>query len=127
MIILSESTIRVGVIDPGSNVVVLRRITPDLDTFQSLVGGFIEHIDLGIAGLGAYLNEEGKLNGLPLNHLATELWWNAYGPTDMLVGPVVLVGPPDADGNDTGLTQNHIDDLRAQHFRVRPEIDVMES
>lgn len=115
----STRTIRVGVINPDDTVITTRRITADLATFQALVGGYIEHVDFGIYGL--YLNEEGKLNGLPINRLATELWSAAYGPTDILVGPVVLVGLANEDGDDTDLPVEVIDHLRNRGFRIEDE------
>lgn len=52
--------------------------------------------------LSAYCHEEGKLEGLPLNRVATSLWANWLGVpvtalSDVLVGPVgITAGPFDA-------------------------------
>lgn len=79
------------------------RCVKDISTLKGLqdeVGGWIELI--AGPGWSAYLNEEGKLDGLPINTFATALAktlrWTSY---DILVGPVVFVGPTDSRGNDT--------------------------
>ena len=44
----------------------------DLSAVQKIVGGYIEHV--GIQGVGdLWCNEEGLLQGLPINHAATQL------------------------------------------------------
>jgi Domain of unknown function (DUF3846) len=75
------------------------------DSFATLRGllndGYLE----GIRGDGwfAYCDEEGKLKGLPVNLLATGIarthGWRAGD--DMLCGPVVFLGPPDNNGDET--------------------------
>lgn len=77
----------------------------DLEYLQSCVGGYIEAVGLEFEGQGAtmYLNEEGKLNGLPVNAVATVLAAGQIHRSDLIVGNVVLVGAPDENGDDTGL------------------------
>jgi len=62
-----------------------------LKELQGLVEGYIELIYLppGNGHNQAYVNEEGKLKGLPLNRKATEI----YGrwPADGIVGNLVIV------------------------------------
>lgn len=48
-----------------------------------------------------YLNEEGKLSGLPVNVTATALTRDLLPAYDVIVGDVILLGPPDDEGNDT--------------------------
>lgn len=70
---------------------------PTLDELQKWVGGYIEAVPYWEAHLGkpavVYCNEEGKLDGLPLNQRATGLWWSVLGQPvdDVLVGDVVIV------------------------------------
>lgn len=49
---------------------------PTLDQLQGFVGGFIELVYVRYEGeeREAYINEEGKLDGLPVNGLATLLY-----------------------------------------------------
>lgn len=72
-----------------------------LDELQRRVGGWLEAAPVIDPRLTLYVNEEGKLNGLPGNVLATALL--AAGNPDVIVGDAVLVGAPDAEGNDTTL------------------------
>jgi len=64
-----------------------------LEQMQKLVGGYIEFAPFnatvdGVKYSEVMCNEEGKMDGLPLNPLANHLWNNR---NDMLVGDVVLV------------------------------------
>jgi hypothetical protein len=72
----------------------------NLQQIQKSVGGWIELIRVGKFGSG-FVNEEGKLKGLPINVLATFIWHKA-SPTmkgDFLVGDVVFCGNEDQHGN----------------------------
>lgn len=66
---------------------------------QAQVEGFIEAVDLEPT-VTLYLNEEGKLNGAPLNPLASRLAHHhgAIFADDDVRGPVVVVGFNPADG-----------------------------
>lgn len=51
-------------------------------------------------GCSMYLDEEGKFNGAAFNLIATEL----YGAhDDVIMGDVLLLGPPTMEGRDTSL------------------------
>jgi len=71
---------------------------PRLEDLQGGVGGDIEVVPLFTKYKGrpcvAFCNEEGKLNGLPVNQVATAFWY-AQEPRfigrDILVGPVVII------------------------------------
>ena len=67
-----------------------------LDELQRLVGGPVEVVPLRWAGKSQLLmvcHEEGKLLGLEPNVKATLIWEAYYGPTDVIVGPVLLCYP----------------------------------
>jgi hypothetical protein len=71
---------------------------PDVDMLTFGVGGLLEIIPLftkfGGRPCVAFCNEEGKLYGLPPNHLAHMLWEQNLGriiTEDQLVGNVVVV------------------------------------
>ena len=75
---------------------------------QEIVGGLIEAVSL--TGATMYINEEGKILGLPANDLATQIWHDdlykrgcAVG-WDVIVGDVLIVGDTDARGNDTSIS-----------------------
>jgi len=77
---------------------------PTYDDLNAAVGGYLEGVPTRDAsgaldeGYTAYCNEEGKLKRLPHNPAATRFTRIAG---DVLVGPVVIVGPPDDEGDDT--------------------------
>jgi hypothetical protein len=89
----------------------------EYDFLSGAVGGWIQSVPLvnDFDELNLWCNEEGKLNGLPLNALATELGENSYGKTDMIVGNAVITGGADDEGETMGLTQEQMDKL-AQFF-----------
>lgn len=69
---------------------------PSLDDLRAFVGGYIETVPRFAQLDGQYCvvfcNEEGKLNGLPVNVMATRAWAKAAGMPldDVLVGPVAI-------------------------------------
>lgn len=89
--------------EPGKPPEV-RDIAPTLDAYQGIVGGDIEVVPgwTIIPGVSMYCNEEGKLDGLPLNFRT---------PYDHIVGTVVVVGGPDDEGEDLPLTDAQVAQL----------------
>lgn len=72
---------------------------PSLEEMQAFVGGRIELVYLS-NGDHLVINEEGLLDGLPINQKATNTWWNDLGldgsgidiqRVPPLVGNVILV------------------------------------
>ncbi len=66
----------------------------DLAEMQEIVGGHIEIVFLGINKetkklMILVVNEEGKLNRLPFNSKATQLYHTCIGPYDVIVGDVL--------------------------------------
>lgn len=66
-----------------------------LEKLQRAVGGYIETVERWTEYEGhravVFCNEDGKLDGLPVNELATRLWHEAYPDAgDTLVGDVVV-------------------------------------
>lgn len=92
-------------IDPDGTVTVL----PDAsyESIRDGVGGWIEAAPTD-ESLTLWVNEEGKINGLPLNPLGHALWgevdiYGCIAAGDWLAGPCVITGPPDDDGNSTAV------------------------
>lgn len=75
-------------------------IAPGLESLQAVVGGYIEL--WAIDGAAAFLcNEEGRLNGMPLNRFVTlsdGTVWDIYGP-------ILVVGTDDAAEDFTDLPE----------------------
>ena len=69
-----------------------------LNSVQQLVGGFVQQI--GSVDFIALMNENGKLENLPVNALASQIV-HRYGfglaPNDMLVGDIVFCSMDDGD------------------------------
>ena len=67
------------------------------------IGGWLEGLHLDDKTF-AYIDEEGKMKGLPYNVLATELCADlqvGLAPTDFISGTMLIVGSPDSEGNET--------------------------
>lgn len=67
-----------------------------LEEMQTYVGGLIEIVPLDGEGLEDKLlvvNEEGKLENLPLNIFATVEWVKYYGQTDYVSGDAIICDP----------------------------------
>jgi hypothetical protein len=73
-----------------------------LDGLQAAVGGWIEYVPTE-QDVTLYCNEEGKIEGLPANRVATAAFGQLIQPHDYLAGDVVIIGPQDDEGNDTDL------------------------
>ncbi len=82
---------------------------------SNAVGGYIEHITLhGVfEGYSLYINEEGKLNNLPFNDIATAIWERVFGVyTDVIVGNAVLVSSKtDDEGNELPLSEKQVEQV----------------
>ena len=61
-----------------------------LEEMQEIVGGFIEMISCNDQNFLCVLNEEGKINELPINEKATKLVDKIISPDDYLVGDVLI-------------------------------------
>jgi len=59
-----------------------------LPHLQKAVGGYIEVVESKQSGYSIVLNEEGKLQNLPINYKATILHWHASDP---LCGDVIIL------------------------------------
>ena len=60
----------------------------ELDVLQNMVGGYIECVPTVLGGVEMLINEEGKLQDLKYNAVATDI--SRVFEYDMIVGDVVL-------------------------------------
>jgi hypothetical protein len=86
----------------------------DLKTIQSYLGGWIEVVNFGPDNphFFAYINEEGKLNGLPANEIVTTFWYNSGQQIllgDVIVGNALFFGQVDDEGNETDVPDDLIE------------------
>ena len=80
--------IRVVVKNPDENIGHSETIPNELEDLQRLVGGHIEAVDIGLEGVIALVNEDGRNIGLPANCWVLRM---GYIP-EQIVGPIVIVG-----------------------------------
>jgi hypothetical protein len=118
---------RALVIKPDTDVARLVHVNRDLASWKRLVGGPIESLALSDT-VWAYINEDGKAQGLPVNlfgdqfvraslaRIGRRLW-----PGDHITGPLVLKGPPDRDGWDTDVPDQVLAEVRALGMTVEDE------
>jgi hypothetical protein len=100
-----------------------------LQTLQTAVGGWVQAIDLDDE-LTMWLNEEGKLVGLPHNPYAQFAWDKRFGAhTDYMVGDAVFTGGTGDEGETLGLDQDTADQIRMMVRQVaqmvEPRIEVI--
>lgn len=67
----------------------------DLKDLQGFVGGYIEPVTAPGAPLTVYVNEDGLSMNLTYNALASRFCGRS------IVGPALILGPPDDEGDDT--------------------------
>lgn len=103
-----SKTIKALVVTPDMSI-SLQDIEGGGNDLRELVGGWIECPPCSDTTLSFWINEEGKLNGLPFNQIATGMWY-ATTPMmighDHLVGTVVITGGVDRHGNTMTLPKD---------------------
>jgi hypothetical protein len=109
-------TKQVIVITPEHEVSVQQMpIAKEYDFLNTAVAGWIQAVELSedLEGITLWVNEEGKMNGLPYNQKATYLWEKSYGFTDVIVGTAVLTGGTDDEGETLPLTDVQVAEILA--------------
>jgi hypothetical protein len=77
-----------------------------LTDYQAAVGGWVEAIHIKKPSMTLFVNEEGKIQGLPRNARATTLWWllsPLVRQLDVIVGDAVLIGSNRGQGTTSEL------------------------
>jgi hypothetical protein len=98
-----------AVINSQGDISIIEEPTPiSYDDMVAWVDGYIECVLLD--GAVAYVNEEGKLEGLRMNWKATEVAHahNAIYGDDYIAGNMLIVGNSDDEGEMTSLTTEWI-------------------
>lgn len=79
----------------------------ELKTLQGLVGGYIDAVASEDNTISVFINDEGAINGMPVNELATGFWWAvnpaARASAQYLHGTAVVAGGPDSEGETTNI------------------------
>lgn len=100
---------RAVVIQPDSRPALVEGDFSSLAALQEVVGGYIESVRSPWPGSTVYVNEEGKIQGLPYNDAATRILADVL-PDDVIVGPAIIVGATE-DGYDCDVPDEVIDAL----------------
>ena len=118
-----------GIFIPADEAAPLEfRLFGQYTDYQEAVGGTFQSINLGAYDATYFVNEEGKNIHLPLNRRATLALWlhnRAFMNADVIAGDIVIVGPPDDEGD----TQDVPDALVALLMRTdiyRYEVETVE-
>ncbi|MCI1261823.1 MAG: DUF3846 domain-containing protein [Tetrasphaera jenkinsii] len=79
---------------PVDGAPVVKDIAGDLNSLQAEVGGWIEAVATEAEDISVYCNEEGKIEGLPVNPNtdAIQALEIVLSPGDFIVGPLVVTG-----------------------------------
>ena len=113
---------KVLVIEPGKYPEE-REMELDCKSIQNVVGGYFESISAEPYGEDdaiIYINEEGKINGMPFNRVLMD----DDNIIDLLVGPMMICRFKDGDENCSSLTQEQI--LHYKNLYQFPEVIDME-
>ena len=110
----TEGTEMKALILKTNNTVEVEQDTEEFVSYATLsraVGGMIEAVTLP-NGLTLWVNEEGKMDGLPVNEYATNLMTREFGATyDIIVGNAIVTGGADDEGETLGLTDEQVAEL----------------
>jgi hypothetical protein len=97
----------------------------EYETIKAALGGVMLELVTFYAPEGhvfaAYIDEEGKLKADPVcNTMGTAMWLACYGPTDVIIGDMLLVAAePDDEGNTLGLSEadlRQFEDILSERF-----------
>lgn len=110
---------RAIVMTPGRKAQVVEQDW-NLAALQEAVGGFIESVVCPWPDASLYVNEEGKLNGLPPNPVASAMAHQVEGFDDVLVGPAVLIGFDPGSGEEIDLPMSIVEEVTG----AEPEEDL---
>lgn len=108
-----ENIRKVLLVEPKKKPRVVE-IDDTLEALQELVGGYIEPIYPFDDEVALVCNEEGKINGLPLNRALYDEDGEMY---ELIAGNFFIIGAPEDSDRFTSLTQEQIEKY-TEHFKV---------
>lgn len=94
----------------------------EYEQLSGAVGGLIERVDLR-PGLTIWVNEEGKLDQLPVNIIGSHLWEKSFGMTDVIVGNCVFTGNANEDGETESLTNVWVEQISGLAAKLRAALE----
>ena len=92
------------------------------DLMLEYLEGYLELVSLS-KDCCMYVNEMGKLDGLPVNRIATEIA-RFINPdfNDVIAGNAIFCGPPDDDGEDTPLNKPMVEAMQVMYRSLYHQI-----
>ena len=111
---MNESRMQVIVVEPGKEA-ELREIGSSLESLQEAVGGWIEAVYPYKDPVAIVCNEEGKLDGLPLNRALRDEDGYIY---DVIAGTFLVVGLTE---DNCGSLSDELAERYLEYFR-QPEV-----
>ena len=111
---MNESRMQVIVVEPGKEA-ELREMGSSLESLQEAVGGWIEAVYPYKDPVAIVCNEEGKLDGLPLNRALRDEDGYIY---DVIAGTFLVVGLTE---DNFGSLSNELAERYLERFRL-PEV-----
>lgn len=94
--------------------------------FRKIIGGYLEVIQLPVAQLCAFIDEEGKIHGKQFNPVASMMALAGGFPFnnfDMgIVGTMIVVGRPDENGEETSIPDPMLEKLTFMAQKIRTEL-----
>jgi hypothetical protein len=89
-------------------------VSGNLTSIRAALGN-VSHIELVALpnGHSMYLDEEGKLNGQQVNHVATDI--SGLAPHDIIMGPAIILGAPNNEGYDLSINPDYAKKLLARY------------
>ena len=92
----------------------VEKVEPGLRSMRTIIGGDIESMLLDKEGkMKIYIDEAGKIKGLPVNKDATAIFLSFFRDEDYIAGDVVICGI-NGKGFDCSLTEAQIKELKVR-------------
>lgn len=94
--------------------------------FRKIIDGYLEVIQLPVANLCAFVDEQGKIHGREFNPVGSMLALAGgfrFNDCDTgIVGPMVIVGRPDENGEETSVSEPMLEKLTRMVQKIRAEL-----
>ena len=117
---MESKTIKVLVVEP-ENTPVVETIEASLESYQEIVGGYIEVIYPFDDPVALICNEEGKIDGLPWNRAMYDESGNVW---DIIAGTFLIVGADPSEEDFGGLTEELIDKYKRRFWAAETFLGV---
>lgn len=112
---MSTTAIKVVVVRPRQQPTA-ETIERDLETFQRIVGGYVQCVPLASLGVDLWCDEEGRMKNITHE--------NRYVPDlrHFVFGTFFLTGGADAEGETLGLTEGQVERMRC-YFDLANDVE----